>query len=188
MDSAPDTAVGSILVNVFDSDPESKEIEEPDDYYEYFFPTVPLKKVPFPTTKEKYLVFSGSSSQNRPYYITQSNNRVYVIDTARITFFEEKEAIPSEVVQDVEEENEEAINESSKSDEEDPVPVGTIIIQVPRKEENGSWVFSFETREVLMSKNDSSNENPLFFYFVGKRTLYVDQRKIRFYPPTDSPS
>lgn len=188
---AGDIKVGSILIYALEKEKELQEDEEPEDYFEYFFPKPAAHVITDPTEAERRYVYSSNLCQDRPYYLTHTGNRVFVVDTSRIEYFPEPGVVPAELqglIKDYQFDNriveeEDKVEEEEGKEVEQPQKAGVIIIQVPEMNDNRKWVFTKEKRDVLFMESEKVNGVPLYFYLTGAKRTYVDQRNIRYLRP-----
>lgn len=186
-----DVKVGSIVIYALEKEKEVQGDTEPTDYFEYFFPKPVAYVITDPTESERRYVYSSRLCQDRPYYLTHTGNRVFVVDTSRIDYFPVPGVVPVElqdVIKDYQFDNrlvedEEKEEEEEEEEVEQPQKAGIIIIQVPEMNDNRKWIFKKEKRDVMYMESEKVDGKPLYFYLTGAKRTYVDQRNIRYLRP-----
>lgn len=120
---------------------------------------------------ERRYVYLNLKHRGKPYYLTKTQNRIFVLDTERIELFPEPNAVPEYLLGRIR-------DYTFTPPEKNPKPTGTISVQIPTKKE-GKLVFLREARDVFC--DDSDEGEPTFYSLCGPRRQKVEKNRIRFF-------
>eukprot|EP00796_Vickermania_ingenoplastis_P006292 gene6292-4528_t len=145
--------------------------------------------------KVRHYVYAARAHDMRPYYLTATQNRIYVVDKTRVEYFpdgEEPEELrrlmAGEPIEEEEEEPEEEETEiiedrtlpytfskgTERTDTGVPDPkVGTIEVPITNARDSKK-----ELRDVYWS--EKCYEEPYYFTNTGNRIFLIDHKKINF--------
>lgn len=159
-----DKKVGTILIPVLEEQtvPENPKSKD--------------KKQPWVTASSELecrYVYASEECDGKPYYLTRTQNRVFVVDQSRINFFPRRGVVPEGVLGRVKDFRQ--IYEKVP-----PKPVGLIMIQVPTRE-NDKITFVEQKRDVYCEeKGDNGDGVPFYYTLCGTRKLKVDKERVCF--------
>lgn len=165
-----DKKIGSITIYVLDGqsmeDPVKKGIAE----------------------KERCYVYASNEFDGKPYYLTRTGTRVFVVDHKKIEYFPDG-IEPEELKGKIKEYHREIWNPEdegpyAKFNPDPPTKIGYIFVHTQRRseEEEGKWVTSKEKREVYTNESAFIPE-PFYFTDTGNRVIVMDKKRIRYLLP-----
>eukprot|EP00796_Vickermania_ingenoplastis_P011314 gene11314-7846_t len=170
-DPIPDDMVGSILVHALDD--EADDPIHTVERYPALHSNQIIPKKTYPPYVEQVadlqrrIVYASRDNAEKPYYLTHTQNRIYVVDQTRIHYFPVRNQIPEGLVGRVEDFR---LPKKAKQ----PKKLGYILIQVPERRFN-KLEFVQQKRDVFKEKDKEE-----YYTICGPRRLVVEKERVHF--------